>query len=99
MSEQRETTRTKLNSPMRDNETVTIACKLPNGLILQLHTPHTEMVPMFGGGYKEEKIYRRSGDPIVLNGNAVAVDQLLSGNMPDHYTYSGYALTPDVPKA
>jgi hypothetical protein len=99
MSEQREPTqRSKLSTAPRDSDTVTVACKLPNGLILQLHAKHSEMVPIFGGGYKEETIWRRTEEIFVLNGCAVAVDQLLQGNMPDHYTYSGYALTPGVPK-
>lgn len=47
---------------------VTVACKLPHGLRLQLYkmVPHEE--PVLGGGTRQTTIAEATGDPVVLNG-------------------------------
>jgi hypothetical protein len=54
--------------------TVTVACKLPNGLILKLWQMVDTMEPVMGGGMREVKIARPhpDGRTVVLNGNRVA---------------------------
>lgn len=67
--------------------TVTVACKLPNGLWLQLYdmVDGREMTPQ---GPQVTKVARKSGAPIKLNGCALRFGQTSEVPMP-----GGYALT------
>lgn len=49
---------------------VCVACKLPNGLFLQLFTMVTGAEPVMGGGFREVKIAQRVGEQIRINGYA-----------------------------
>ena len=71
-------------------ETVTVACKLPNGLKLRLFEMIEHDEPVMGGGYRTVKIARKVGETITLNGCAApfGVTKHLVG---------GYALTLGVP--
>jgi hypothetical protein len=75
--------------------TVTVACKLPNGLILQLE--EWVDVPQPGpGGTRMVKESRRIGAKYTVRGN-----RLPFGVVPDFQMTSnnnGYALTPGIPK-
>jgi hypothetical protein len=51
--------------------TVWIGCKIPNGLLLQLHTKTKMDRPVQGGGIKEVAVYLRDGEPVRLRGPAV----------------------------
>lgn len=66
---------------------VTVACKLPNGLWLQLYSmvDSREMTPQ---GPTTTKIARKTGEPIKLNGCALKFGQVPEFPMP-----GGYALT------
>lgn len=70
---------------------VTVACKIPNGLVLRLHDWHEEEEPVFGGGTKVKKMARPNGLQIVLNGSAVPF-----GVIPSYPIIGGYALTHNV---
>ncbi|MBZ9683216.1 hypothetical protein LB531_21395 [Mesorhizobium sp. CO1-1-2] len=48
--------------------TVTVACKLPHGLILRLHTMEDMNEPTAGGGFRKVKRAQVVGEPIVLKG-------------------------------
>ena len=76
--------------------TVTVACKLPNGLILQLW----DMVNVFeagpGGGRSVPQARPRENARYVVRGN-----RLPHGVIPDFQmtaNNNGYALTPDIPE-
>lgn len=73
--------------------TVTVACKIPNGLLLQLEKRETVIVPSPAGGRKEE-VGRKVGEPVKINGFAIA----LTGNPPDHEIHGGFGLTHGVKK-
>lgn len=83
----------RTSRPARSGETVTVACKMPHGLVLQLQQMQEVRVPAMGGGFVIEKQFRPTGDQIVIKGNAVPV-----GVAPSHEIAGGYALTPGVPK-
>jgi hypothetical protein len=73
-------------------ETVTVALKHPNGLLLRLHQPVEVNVPVLGGGTRTEKQYHPTGDVVRLNGNAHPQDKA-----PSSPQVEGFALTV-VPK-
>jgi hypothetical protein len=68
--------------------TVWIGCKIPNGLLLQLHTKTKMDRPVQGGGIKEVAVYLRDGEPVRLRGPAVPF-----GAIPRFTIEGGYALT------
>lgn len=88
---------THTTPPKTGTDTVTIALKHPHGIILQAYemvdsgevTPH---------GYRSMKIAQQVGAPFTLNGNAVSIEALKSGRMPEHQIVGGFALTPGVPR-
>lgn len=71
--------------------TVTVACKLPNGLILRVFqmVEHTE--PVMGGGNKKVKVARQEGKSVTIRGCAVPF-----GATPSAPIIGGYALTSNV---
>lgn len=80
---------------MSSEETVTVACKLPHGLIMQLQEKTTQVQPVMGGGLREVDVWVPSNarDPITLNGNAHPQNMAPKADIA-----SGFALTYDVPK-
>lgn len=87
--------RVRATAPATTGETVTVACKLPNGLQLRLFEMIEREVPQFGGGTRNERIAQLIADApvIVLHGNRVPFGQLPRCEM-----VMGFALTKGVPK-
>jgi hypothetical protein len=78
----------------RSRDTVTVACKIPNGLILQNHTMEDGFEPVFGGGSRPIKVARPVGEQIRITGSARAY-----GSDPEaKRVIGGYGLTYNVPK-
>ena len=74
-------------------EFVTVACKLPHGLILRLFRMVDAAEPIMGGGMRQIKRADPTGEQVHILGNAVAQ------NAAPHTTMvGGYALTYNVPK-
>lgn len=71
--------------------TVTVACKIPNGLALRVMEPYTENELVMGGGTREVTKHREIGEPVMIKGNAVRE------KMPPIITHGGYSLTTGVP--
>lgn len=71
---------------------VVVACKIPNGLILQLEKREEAIEPSPAGGRKIE-VGRKIGDPVKLNGCAIP----MTGQPPAHQITGGFGLTV-VPK-
>ncbi len=71
--------------------TVSVACKLPNGLALRVFKmiPHSE--PVMGGGTRETEIAVPLGETVVLKGYAAPF-----GMAPDAPVAGGYAITAGV---
>lgn len=82
-------------SPVRSRDTITVACKIPNGIIIQNHELIDGFEPVFGGGSRPIKTSRPIGNPIKINGSSRPL-----GSDPDaKRVIGGYALTYNVPKA
>lgn len=75
-------------------KTVTVACKLPHGLLIQCHkmVPHQEQI--MGGGMRDTFRAESVGDPIKINGCAVPHGHAL-GDV-GIVSAGGFALTSDV---
>lgn len=77
--------------------TVTVACRLPNGLILQLEERVEVNEPQRDGGVRTITQYRRRPEQYVLNGCAINFESVKRGlEMPA--LAGGFALTPGIPK-
>lgn len=71
--------------------TVSVACKLPNGLALRVFTmiPHSE--PVMGGGVRETELAVQHGETVTLKGYAAPF-----GMAPEAPVAGGYAITTGV---
>lgn len=74
--------------------TVTVACKIPNGLILQNTVFESQNEPVMGGGHRDVKIGRKMGPRHVLKGPALAVGVVQTAAM----GAGGFVLNFGVPK-
>jgi hypothetical protein len=88
-------------------DTVTVACKLPNGVYLRVFEFEEYTEQLLGGGVKQSKRSIPIGEPFKINGNAVK-----HGKTPRHRIVvpggddqdaeipftDGYALTQNVPR-
>lgn len=90
---------TKPSAPATGTDTVTVACKVANGLILEV----SEMRPVdeptgFGGGTRSTKKAFPTGERFVLRGNAIDIVKLRAGEDSGFSRVGGAALTPGVPR-
>jgi hypothetical protein len=79
----------------RSGEKVTVACKLPHGLILRVFNKTTRREAILGGGTREFEVFEP--DPniaIRIHGNVAPFGKAVPGL----HEASGYALTHNVPK-
>jgi len=77
------------------SETVTVACKIPAGLILRIFEFEEQAEPMFGGGTRAVRLSREVANAprVKLNGPAHRQDRA-----PVQSISGGYGLTFGVPK-
>lgn len=81
-------------SATRSRNTLTVGCKVPNGLILQNHILEDAFEMVFGGGQRPTKKGRPVGNPIHITGASRA-----PGSDPDaKRVIGGFALTYNVPR-
>jgi hypothetical protein len=75
------------------SDTVTVACKMPNGLILRLYEMIEIMEPVMGGGMRPTMVARPhpDGREYTINGNRTPY-----GAQATHEISHGYGLTPGV---
>lgn len=78
-------------------DTVYVACKLPNGIVLQCDEMVEHREPVMGGGFKEVKVARRTGETYRIAGNALDVEKIKAGEI-NHLVIGGFAITPGIPK-
>lgn len=83
--------------PPRSGGTVTVACKLPNGLVLQTSTKTEVQEQMYGGGVRMVDQWLRDPDGYTLYGPALSVETMQRGDIP-FVSVSGFALTPNIPQ-
>ena len=79
----------------RTGRTVVVACKIPNGLILQLQRKIQHTQKTMQGPYTEE-IFVKVGDEHAVRGPAAPVGQFPRGYRPPEVV-GGYALTRNIP--
>lgn len=72
-------------------KTLTVACKLPHGLLLRIGKMTDRDEPVMGGGVKTVKKFQPVGAPIRINGYAAPY-----GRSPACNVAGGFALTPNV---
>jgi hypothetical protein len=77
---------------MNSGNTVTVACKLPNGLKLQICQKKTEK-EQTPNGVRDIEVWRPTGEEIEVKGPRVAF-----GALPSYPIIGGYALTQNVDK-
>ena len=78
---------------MPTGQTVTVACKIPNGLYLRVFEFVDHDEPVLGGGIRTVKTAVPKGEKVLINGPAVPF-----GVHPKHRIEEGYALTYNVDK-
>lgn len=78
-------------------KTVTIACKIPMGIVMQEFRmmDEREQTP---NGVRDIKVARPTGKAAIINGNATAPNKMRfdANGRPVHITAGGYAFTPNV---
>ena len=80
------------------SDTVYVACKLPNGLEIFDEVEDVSQEQMFGGGFKEVKVWRKTGQTYQLNGNAIDWEQQRRSGEQAHLIIGGYGITPGIPR-
>ena len=80
-------------TPQAVVNTVTIACKIPNGLVLQCHTMEKTSEPVMGGGFRDVMAARPHGQPFTVFGPAKPYGEEAKAPIT-----GGYALTFGIPK-
>jgi hypothetical protein len=81
------------SAPTTGTATVTVACRLPHGLVCQVHTLTKKSEPVMGGGYRDVDIWVPTGEEFTLKGTAHPQDQAPKAEMA-----SGFALTHGIRK-
>jgi hypothetical protein len=69
----------------------TVACKIPNGLVLRVFRQIEQHEPVMGGGTRPVKRAQMVGDPVKVHGPATPF-----GEAPKCLIVGGYAMTPNV---
>lgn len=72
-------------------ETVTVACKMPNGIEIRGMVEATRSVPLHGGGMRDEKYFKHDGRVVKIYGPAKPFGQEARTRV-----VGGYALTDGV---
>jgi hypothetical protein len=74
-------------------ETVIVVCKVPMGMLLDVHRKNVVQTLILGGGTRPEDVYTADSGKVFINGPAT-----LKGNSPKCRVVGDYAFTPGVPK-
>ncbi len=74
-------------------QTVSVACKLPNGIYMQAYEMVTTQEPIMGGGYRDIQKAQPKGSAFKINGPNAP-----QGHVPQGYVDGGYVITNNVPK-
>jgi hypothetical protein len=78
----------------RSNRTVTVACKMPHGLIIQMQAKKVEHEPVLGGGMRAVDRYRQVGQQFKVHGTLAKTGQRAPHVLDDS---GGYAITRGIP--
>jgi hypothetical protein len=94
------------NPPATGTDTVTVGCKLPNGVHMVLYDVIVEKLRDLGGNEQESfRSYPRIGAPTyIINGCAVDLEKMRQGQLPGHAIVqgdlpgTGFGLTSGIPR-
>lgn len=78
--------------PAISSTTVSIACKLPAGLVMQLQREETRRDPAPNDGNRTVKVFAKYGDKYTLNGFS------RSPSLNPKLVVGGFAITSNIPK-
>src|SRR5207237_3326195 len=76
--------------------TCTLACNMPNGLIIRLHGTTYVTRPSGIPGQTQQEPVKVEEWRQQLNGTAIDREKVLNGEMPSFVIANGYALTPNI---
>lgn len=82
-----------ITPPAKTGDTVTVACKTPNGIIMRVFKMVKASEQIMGGGSRDIEVAEPMGEPITIYGNRAPW-----GEQPKCEVVAGYALTRGVPK-
>ena len=85
------------SEPATGTATVTVACKVPNGLILKIYEMEENYEQVFGGGTKRADRAYQIGEQVIVKGSSRDIAKILSCE-DDLMRAGGYVLTPGVPR-
>jgi hypothetical protein len=87
------------DGPQTGTDTVTIGCKWPNGIVMQLYDVIEETIFVNGVAVKENRsVVREDAPTFVLNGFSVDLGEMAQGIPPEHQIVGGYGLTHGIPR-
>jgi hypothetical protein len=86
-------------TPASTGETVTVGCKMPNGIILRIFDMVDRTEEIYGA-LRTFKIAQFTGKEVRLNGSRLSMQDIQDGNLPEYpiIAQTGFALTLGVPK-
>lgn len=84
--------------PATGTDTVTVACKVPNGIEFGLYVMVEDQEPIMGGGWKTVKKANPTGETVRLRGPGPALAAMRRGVEPSESLAAGFALTPGIPR-
>ena len=79
---------------MSARDVVSVACKMPNGLILREMSREDTQEPVLGGGMRSVTYHRPTGEQVAIKGTSGVY-----GQPAPILTAGGFRITKDVPKA
>ena len=79
-------------APPKSAKTVTVMCKMPGGMRLQLCKEYPDSEPVLGGGRRDIKTWRKFGPVYTVAGSAEPV-----GTPSSKLIVGGYAMTQNIP--
>lgn len=85
------------SAPTTGTDTVTVACCIPNGLILRVYEPEEAYEPIYGGGQKRVDKFIPCEQTYTLRGSALDPADIKVGKLPDYPPIGGFALTTGIP--
>lgn len=91
--------RTPITRGVTGTATVTIGCKISNGIVMRVYELVKVHEATFGGGERTIDSSVQSGPDVAIRGNALDPNALRAGKMPRYAHIGGYALTHGVDKS
>lgn len=89
---------TRPNAPASGTDTVFVACKIPQGIIMDHYEISTDVEPMYGGASREIQRAFPTGRRFIIAGLGKDIAAMRHGVMPSAPNAGGYAITAGCPR-